>query len=254
MAEPIWAASHQKEADRQVQQRCVRLLECADAGSLLHHESAIGMDDLVANYRLKQAENRVRRDRDRARKDADLKDHVPLDFPALLFHATSAEPCLRLGMRRAAEACTADVYVVANPAKPQMCKLWAAVLRGGALVDESYVMGSGAAGICIAYISAMSMRKVMWVSPAFLAAHPVLVNVLVKNAGVVRPQRWRFLNSADGWVAHVRDQPKNAAQHVALVMPGEMAVLRDAATAVGRKQICTIGGSSVFVVALARLD
>ena len=60
----------------------------------------------------------------------------------------------------------------------------------------------------------------MYVSPAFLEKHQVLVEVLVKNADSVRPQRWHFWTIADQWVANVADQAKSsAATNIALVTP-----------------------------------
>ena len=74
IAAAAWTESHQKEANRQLQQRGVRLLECASAGSLLPHECVPGMDELVLKYKRKQAKLRGQRDRDRDRKNRDLKD------------------------------------------------------------------------------------------------------------------------------------------------------------------------------------
>ena len=221
-----WTDTHQKEMDRQVAQRRLRLLESGSQGMLLPEELDAGTREQVKAWENHNDKKRQYRDAADKRKaemmqsrdsaEINLFGHSVHVAPGLLAQDEVSNALMKTHMRRSTAGTAADVFVVGDVTKPGAIRKWAAVMCGAMLIDVPFFVSNGERGTCLNYHPAARVKKYIWISPGFDATYPELNSVL-KMALAKRGSQWSRLLTLDEFQKKVSMNERNAARFVAIV-------------------------------------
>eukprot|EP00959_Pyramimonas_sp_CCMP1952_P284829 5954746-Pyramimonas_sp.AAC.1 len=82
------------------------------------------------------------------------------------------------------------VFVVADPSKPGQRAAWISALTSARLVVPEFVQTNGRSGACVVHKpAAITQRRKVWISDAFLAAHP-RIGVIIDEARRLPQSKW----------------------------------------------------------------
>ena len=179
-----WCESLQKELDFQKKKLKQRRIEAYCDGLLLPDEIDAGLQDAADKARadaVKSAHDRHVKELRAARREA-----VPLPSEWFAQKLVFVEPgaaddddakaaIQTLRMTVASDRIHADVMLVVDLEDMSKRSLWAAVLKGMYVTTLAGLRGRGAA---VKYEAALASKRHVWISPAFRAKHPMVVNML----------------------------------------------------------------------------
>lgn len=207
----MWTPAMQKEVAFQQKKRSDRKVDA-------YFDKTLLSDEIGADLHATAAESKSHRDKNqRARERKDLQDEAAQTRarPALqdLLRKGSTvfvEPSVlqdcpptklaALGLRMVARREEAAAFVSLDAAAPgQRCR-WVAALTGGLLLSQDFVEHAGAKGVCFARMRATSIKREIWASDSFRAAHGELWDIVVACAG--QPgSSWTILGSLEAFRA-----------------------------------------------------
>ena len=99
------------------------------------------------------------------------------------------------GLLRVEARVLATTFAVSDPVNMSNRIRWVASLCGGYVASPPVLLG-GRAGISIAFVSAMSKKKRVWVSPGFKAKHNAIFEIVKYLVDSVPGTKWDFIDSA----------------------------------------------------------
>ena len=70
------------------------------------------------------------------------------------------------------------VFVVDNPGQPPRSVRWVAILSGAAIVNKEYFVSATAHGSCMAWLPAITVQRVLWLSGNVKAAEPLFAELI----------------------------------------------------------------------------
>jgi hypothetical protein len=113
-----------------------------------------------------------------------------------------------------------ELFVVANPADAGQRSTWAAVLGGRRVCSVEYLVSLGLRGSSVKYKPAISVRRCVWMSPAFKDAQKSLA-MLVDGAGNLPGSAWVIFTDVGLLFDGMRRSSRRAGLYAALVTTRE---------------------------------
>lgn len=222
----VWAASHEKELGF-IQKKRRRVFSEAILGrTILPGEASAAELAAAAEQQAEQARRDASRAAQHMRRDAVLHRssarlprwrgmvaYIAKDIDAPRLRAAAEQAGLTLASRA-----KATVHLVANPVKPGVRTLWAAVLSGGYLITAAALQPEGQRrGPVLKYTAAFDSGRRFWVTKAFSARHPGLSSVFW-GAWRLGRSKWRRLPSKERLVelARASQRLKRPYEHILL--------------------------------------
>ena len=213
-----WTESHQREADRQVAQRRLRLLEAGSQNLLVPSELDTEVVSQITAWKEHQDKKRVYRDNHILKKntmlhprcDADVDlfgKTVHIEAGILAPEAVSAA-LVKTHMKRAGSPNEAAMFVMTDPSTPGPVRLWCAVLLKAHLADSHFFVSGGKKGCRLMYTHAPSVKKYIWMSDNFVNDFKPLFDVL--KCALAKPKcQWKALPTVDELLAKLHLNIRN---------------------------------------------
>jgi hypothetical protein len=129
------------------------------------------------------------------------------------FHDSFTEHSLRTET----DITEASLFVVSNPSDPGHRISWLVALRGGRLATPTYLLSNGRTGSCITYECAVKTRRKLWMSPAFVTAHPQLAGIIAKMTRLPC-SRWTLLSTEAQFIKRVAQSIKSNRHHATMAV------------------------------------
>jgi hypothetical protein len=112
-------------------------------------------------------------------------------------------PLRNLGLRRVTDRTQADVFLEESMSQVGQRTAWCALMRGGLVVSNEFIISEGAKGAAIAYKAVLRSTKSVFCTQEFQDKHPVVYNIL-QVTSTQRGNKWRWLAN----LASVNDTAK----------------------------------------------
>ncbi len=237
----LWTAKHQHESALQRSKRLRRAVDALREGALLPHEvtQEFGSEDvatalrtaivsaekkgIAAYVRKKQRLQQLQRKRPAALATLCGK-RIFIDRVAAATIARNRLDDRLTELGAAAEPVreNADCFLVSDVTNPGQRVLWNVMLAGGAVVSVQFFLTG--TGPVVAYASSLRIRRKVWFSEAFKAAHPVLMNIVTVRcaaAGV----KWKVVPNREALLTEARrnhDAGRSATMTLVFLAAGEI--------------------------------
>ena len=207
-----WTESMQAEVDKQIVKKNVKKAIACEDDLLIPEETDADLHEAV---KILQAQ-RDKTDRASANAERRLAHNNQvrqavsmsgwtvnvekdcLDQTALLNRNIASKRMRRLGEI----SVEVQLFIRPDPAQPGQRVGWVAALTGALIATPEFVMSDGKSGACIAHEpAAIAQRRFVWVSQAFVAAHP-RISALVQAAASLPASKWQMLETQAKFLAH----------------------------------------------------
>lgn len=218
---PTWSGEQQRAENKFKQQQATSLARAAMGDNVLvPAEKTDEVMETMRGQRLSRAKLDHEHDVTRRRVEGRLERRrydvqgLPTYFSSEL-SAEAIASCkaklrsavhdIELGRRH-----EAVVFVVPDVAKPGYHIALAACINGGLIVNSTYFLTNSAAGVVVTYAPAGTSPRKVYLTPAFVARYPVLVQTFDK---CIAETKWTRVHNAEEVLAyHEKDAAKVAKQ------------------------------------------
>lgn len=243
----------EKEINFQKSKHMRSQLEAYLDGVLLENEIPEGLREAAVSFRQKQTANSDQRKANEARLISVMTPQPPdVNFASAKLFLQDPVWAQKLPrtLSFVADVWRADVWVVTDPANPDLAVIWHAALKGGHVVSLDFVCTKGAAGISFTYGAAVRTKRSVFVDPDFANQFPEVASAVRRVANMPH-SKWKLLAS---WQEFARSTDMVAGSHLPVRHRRDMEVIalttERIATALNRKNACT---KEKFFMAIVRV-
>jgi len=200
-----WSEQQHKEQRFQENKRLVRFIESLEQGYSLPSEDTPGNKKALALWREHEHKVACNYTVNKKRLQRLRADKVPGLGTRKLFvengcdvgNEVDFKRILRThGLTRVHDRIAAEVFLVSDIHNPGQRICWCALLSGCMLCTLSYLKAGGHSGTSMAFHAALTTKRHVWCSDAFIAKHPEVHKILV--AKMHSPgSRWNMIESKE---------------------------------------------------------
>ena len=223
-----WAEGHNKELRFQKQKQMVNAVQAFKDGLLLPSEITEDMPISALASDIHAAKKHTERTKKHAKQNLQRAIHTPHVMRGTCVFvepALAVEDLMRkivaVGARSTTHRTDANVFIVTDVTNLGQRSSWCLALGGGFACTPAYVTEGPTKGVALAFKPAVKTRRLFCMSDAFIAAHPVLSNIVAAKASQRPLSTWKPLTE-DEICARVVGAPAcKKAQFLVLMGVGE---------------------------------